>query len=57
MLLLYIVLYFSTEDVEELLEETREAIEKQKEIDELLSGKLTQVRGIHWAIITIIIRI
>ena len=34
---------FSTEDIEDLLDETKEAIDKQREIDELLSGQLTQV--------------
>jgi len=33
---------FSTEDIEELMDETREAVDKQREIDELLSGKLTE---------------
>ncbi|XP_023336398.1 charged multivesicular body protein 6-A [Eurytemora carolleeae] len=33
---------FSTEDIEDLLDETKEAIDKQREIDELLSGQLTQ---------------
>uniref|UniRef100_A0A1B6HJA5 Uncharacterized protein n=1 Tax=Homalodisca liturata TaxID=320908 RepID=A0A1B6HJA5_9HEMI len=31
----------NVEDVEKILEETREAVDKQKEIDELLSGVLT----------------
>jgi len=32
---------FTVEDVEQIMEETREGIEKQREIDELLSGALT----------------
>jgi len=38
---------FSTEDIEDLLDETKEAIDKQREIDELLSGQLTQVSPFH----------
>jgi len=34
---------FSTEDIEQLLDETQEAVEKQREIDELLSGQLSQI--------------
>ena len=39
---------FSVEEIEDLLAETSEAVEKQKEIDQLLSGQLTEVnfRGI-----------
>ena len=31
------------EDVEQLMEETQEAVEKQREISDLISGQLTQV--------------
>ena len=41
--LTHIFLFFSTEDIEDLLEETAEAVEKQREIDALISGQLTQV--------------
>ena len=40
--------YFSTEDIEELMEDTAEAVEKQREIDALISGQLTQVRDSHY---------
>lgn len=33
---------FSMEDVERLMDETQEAVEKQREISELISGQLTQ---------------
>ncbi len=33
----------SMEDVEQLMEETQEAVEKQREISDLISGQLTQV--------------
>ena len=31
------------EDIEQLMDETQEAVEKQREINELISGQLTQV--------------
>lgn len=33
---------FSMEDIEQLMEETQEAVEKQREISELISGQLTE---------------
>ena len=45
---------FSVEEIEDLLAETSEAVEKQKEIDQLLSGQLTEVNfregGDIWAV-------
>ena len=32
---------FSIEEIEQIMEDTAEAVEKQREIDELLSGQLT----------------
>jgi charged multivesicular body protein 6 len=34
---------FSIDEIEQIMEDTAEAIAKQKEIDDLLSGQLTQV--------------
>ncbi len=34
---------FSIEEIESILDDTADAIAKQKEIDELISGQLTQV--------------
>ena len=34
---------FSVEDIEDILADTEEAVEKQKEINDLLAGELTQV--------------
>ena len=33
---------FSIEEIEQIMDDTAEAIEKQKQIDDLLSGQLTQ---------------